>query len=389
MPERPPPTKVRCTYPTCKLFFKSEEEMKKHKSSSEEHEYCTRCDEDCEDEERLLIHKIRSERHIICPICGIEFNSEGGRDAHIRQNHRAAQSLPCHGCKVKFKSASGLMNHIERNKCPRISRIRLIQEQSKKFMIKEALNDGMGLSLPIIPNQAEQNDPDHEDIDGGVKFNISEAQKREINNREAIANQPNPGQGDPTASVSAMLALKHWPSLGDKAQTGKSVAPSDLMGFSEMSISEIDGKENVIWKGKGAVRSVIESTVPPRPFGVGVPDAGETLRILDNSWDPTRFFNSLTGECECSLESKQCPRCLRLFKTTTALIAHFESASTRCDISDASRYGQIVDELTGGIIQATGYNEDGTVKYESGKLELAQTTTVGKDLRQPIGPQKW
>jgi hypothetical protein len=338
------------------------------------------------------------------------------------------QSLPCSGCNYIFKSAAALMHHIERDECPKISRIRLIQEQSKKFMIKEALNDGMGLSLPIIPNMAGQDDPDPDDMNGGVKIGVSEAGKQEMNNREAIANQPNPDQDDPTSSVSAMLALKHWPSLGENAPKGKSVTPSDLMAFSEMSISGTDGKENVVWKGKAAARLGVESTTPRRPFGVGIPDAGQTLRILDNSWDATKFFNTFTGKyvCTCkqsfavmrdfeehvlmksrAVENKQqvdfqesrlqtltavcsnrCPGCLRIFKTTSALIAHFEAPSARCDINDSQRYGQILDELTGGIIQASGFNEDGTVKYEAGKLEL-NTTTVSKDLRQHSGTQKW
>lgn len=58
--------------------------MKRHKSTAPDHEYCEKCDLDCETEDQLLIHKIKSNKHIVCPVCGIEFGSEGGRDRHIR-----------------------------------------------------------------------------------------------------------------------------------------------------------------------------------------------------------------------------------------------------------------------------------------------------------------
>lgn len=78
----------------------------------------------------------------------------------------------------------------------------------------------------------------------------------------------------------------------------------------------------------------------------------------------------------------RCPGCLRNFKSTAALIAHCESPSTRCDVNTGSRFPQIIDELSGGVIQVAGFNPDGTVKYEAGKLDLTETTVVGTDLRK-------
>jgi hypothetical protein len=49
-------------------------------------------------------------------------------------------------------------------------------------------------------------------------------------------------------------------------------------------------------------------------------------------------------------------------------------------MSGGNYFGQLMDELTGGVIQVAGYNADGTVKYEAGELELQETTTVGVDL---------
>lgn len=66
------------------------------------------------------------------------------------------------------------------------------------------------------------------------------------------------------------------------------------------------------------------------------------------------------------------------------LISHCETSSVRCKINESSRYAQIIDELSGGLIQATGYNEDSTVKYEAGELDLPQTTVIGKDMQMDM-----
>lgn len=77
------PTRVPCTYKECSGVFTSAGEMKRHKAN--EHDYCSRCDEDFQDDEYLLLHKIKSDKHIVCVVCGIDFRSEGGRDLHTRQ----------------------------------------------------------------------------------------------------------------------------------------------------------------------------------------------------------------------------------------------------------------------------------------------------------------
>jgi hypothetical protein len=64
------------------------------------------------------------------------------------------------------------------------------------------------------------------------------------------------------------------------------------------------------------------------------------------------------------------------------VVAHCESSSRRCSINTNSHFGQIIDEVSAGVIQATGYMPDGTVKYEAGKLELTKTTTIGVDLEK-------
>ncbi|KAI9037860.1 putative C2H2 finger domain protein [Aspergillus affinis] len=375
------PSKIRCTYRSCNLFFDSLIEMKRHKIVEAEHDYCRVCDEDFVDEEHLLIHKISSDKHIVCPICGMEYRSEGGRDGHIRQNHRSKQSITCHGCKERFTSASNMMRHIEENKCPVISQFVLLKEKSKKLMIKEALKEGEGSPMPLIPDPAEA-----DDIDGGVKILSIESRRR-----EAILSQPSLVKAGDSGYASAALATRHWSTLGGSSRSSE--LPSDIIDLTGLDISS-NQENQPSWRVKGRVAPTEASVSEIRPFGIATPDAGQTLRLLDARWDPTNFLNSFSGEyvCPCGMKfsaqadfeehvlcksrsknAVQCPRCLRKFKSTAALIAHCESPSTRCDINEGERYGQIIDELTGGVIQAVGYNDDGTVKYGAGRLDLPKT----------------
>lgn len=203
----------------------------------------------------------------------------------LLQNHRAEQELVCHGCKDFFKSASGLMRHIEDNECSVISQTRLLQEKTKKLMIKEALKAGEGTPMPVVPDPT-----DLDDIDGGVKVD-----RLNTINREAMMHQPKPGQDDPTASVDAMLGLKHWPKLPEKGNA----APGELMSFSDAGSPSKDRKQ-----GSSTV-SEANQQHPSRGglFSGGLPEAGETLRLLDGKWDATKFFNSFTGKYVCICDS--------------------------------------------------------------------------------------
>ncbi|PLB51193.1 putative C2H2 finger domain protein [Aspergillus steynii IBT 23096] len=385
------PTKVPCTYSSCLQTFDSVMQMQRHKIIDINHEYCKTCDEDFDDEETFLIHRIKSDKHIVCPICGLNFRSEGGRDGHIRQNHHTQQLLTCHGCKEKFRSASGLMRHLEADECPYISQGVILKQKSQKLMIKEALKAGEGSPMPLIPDPAEA-----DDVDGGVKVK-SLAEK----NREAMTNQPFAVNASSAAHASADLATQHWPALSGSNND----LPRDLMSLSGLEISSSQGKDKSAWKSNAREGPALGGSSLPgdRPFGISLPNAGQTLRLMDEHWQATNFLNSFSGQYVCPCGSSfsqrdefeehvlqksrskrvvQCPNCLRRFKTTAALIAHCESPSTRCDINNGDKYGQIIDELTGGLIQAVGYHADGTVKYEAGKFDLPKSTTVGVNLRE-------
>ncbi|KAL2864509.1 putative C2H2 finger domain protein [Aspergillus lucknowensis] len=397
--EPKPPPKIHCTYPNCSSVFSTINEMNKHKRTDPEHEYCAKCDLDFETQEQLLIHMIKTKKHIVCPVCGIEYQSEGGRDAHIRLFHRTAQNLVCYGCKMTFRSASGLMRHIENGECPEITQDQLQFEQSKRILLKEALDVASTVGLPL-PRAEEGSGSDNEEA-GGVPITQSLLEA----NREAMANQPMFGGNDEDTTVSTQLVDKHWPKLARQGDTGLEDAMSDLMVFTQTSTSKNrDGdQESTSWKGKGRELSIAGSELTYRSHSTTVstiepPDPAIQLRQMYKDWKPENFFDPFTGEyvCACGKRCRtekafeqhvlsknkgnrrmQCPGCLRTFKSTAALIAHCESSSTRCDVNEGNQYAQIIDEVSGGMIRMVGYNEDGTQKYEAGEVELKKTVTIG------------
>jgi hypothetical protein len=80
-----PINEVKCTYKDCTISFDTEKEMKAHKKNSELHDYCVKCDEDCDSFDDLAMHKaLRPDNHgKACRICGQEFKSSSGLKRHI------------------------------------------------------------------------------------------------------------------------------------------------------------------------------------------------------------------------------------------------------------------------------------------------------------------
>lgn len=63
--------------------------------------------------------------------------------------------------------------------------------------------------------------------------------------------------------------------------------------------------------------------------------------------------------------SVQCPSCLKRFKTTTALVAHAESGSTKCDLRNSAEFDKVMRDITAGLIKVDGTWSDGSHKYSA------------------------
>jgi hypothetical protein len=61
-----------------------------------------------------------------------------------------------------------------------------------------------------------------------------------------------------------------------------------------------------------------------------------------------------------------------------------ESASLRCRVRERDDFGQIVDDITGGVVEAVGYYADGSVKYAtvSGGMDKTRKEKLKLDLNK-------
>lgn len=78
-------SRIKCSYESCGLVFDTEKDMRSHKKYSDEHDYCSRCNEDFESFDDYVQHKItRPDQHNkACRVCGEEFKSKSGLTRHI------------------------------------------------------------------------------------------------------------------------------------------------------------------------------------------------------------------------------------------------------------------------------------------------------------------
>lgn len=150
--------------------------------------------------------------------------------------------------------------------------------------------------------------------------------------------------------------------------------------------------------------SILSENVPPPSVRAADPDpAAGYKRIIsmpahsiitsNSTQDRERFWDAIRQEYICpgekcrrtfkgALEFQKhllssahvggqvvCPSCLKRFATTTAWVAHCESASKRCDIWNSSDFNNVMREITGGVLGTRGFMEDGTVQYVAPKIE--------------------
>ncbi len=61
----------------------------------------------------------------------------------------------------------------------------------------------------------------------------------------------------------------------------------------------------------------------------------------------------------------RCLKCLKVFKSPVALIAHMESGSERCRMRDTQSFGYVLHVVSGGFLGVQGRHTDGTIKIEA------------------------
>ena len=142
-----PIRRFKCTYKDCDMSFDTEKIMKNHKKHSDEHEYCSKCDEDFDSYEAYAMHKVSRpyEHGKACSICGDEFKSKEGLQRHIELTHKVDQKLVCIGCKKAFYRACLLIEHLEFGHCSVISASQFQGHVVHKHLITELLSNNRAL----------------------------------------------------------------------------------------------------------------------------------------------------------------------------------------------------------------------------------------------------
>ncbi|KAI7707457.1 hypothetical protein KC353_g11625 [Hortaea werneckii] len=164
---------VKCTYPTCEKTFDCQKDMKRHKLYDPDHDYCKRCDVDCDSYDDLTQHKVSmmadfwadkdrkpgdSPAHITCEFCGMDFKSFGGRRKHREQFHVADQSIYCpakdDGCHLLFTRAAHMIAHLEHGECAVIGAYEFRASIVHKHVVKQIMENPEEFAHNLQVNKA-------------------------------------------------------------------------------------------------------------------------------------------------------------------------------------------------------------------------------------------
>ncbi|PGH03644.1 hypothetical protein GX51_03908 [Blastomyces parvus] len=398
--------RIVCTFENCNRTFATQKELRKHKIEFSDHEYCARCDLDFEDERELFAHKLESNKHIACPSCGEEFKSEGGKNTHFAQFHRANQEMVCHFCKAKFSRAHAYMCHIENDQCPSFSAERYREQRVKKEALRTVLSralgpdEGLGLAGSSITSS----------IDGGVGLSLLDRGETVSTSGESSKPGDTASSRRDSAAISTQLrGMSLWPAPGEEQEVAMDPEEQVLMAYSEAGYGRDDegarssfrtnnsgppsstrvkhgpliDVDETASKASDNTWGTWESKFAPLPM----PRESETGEKREQEpWSPARFFSPAMGKwvcvCDKLFDSEKefeghiksgihmggvfrCPGCLRMFKTSAALTAHCESATVRCEVNKDENYARIMDEISAGLIEPDGENEDGSIRYKT------------------------
>ncbi|KAF2462069.1 hypothetical protein BDY21DRAFT_368206 [Lineolata rhizophorae] len=134
-----------CPHPGCAASFEHSKLLAIHLRESPIHEYCRKCRCSFADWDEFVAHKASAPRdkHISCGFCGKDFQTVGGRDRHLQQEHPVSQNLSCPApdCPLVFNRASALVYHLEMGCCSQISAWQFRGRVQHKAMVQTLLRN--------------------------------------------------------------------------------------------------------------------------------------------------------------------------------------------------------------------------------------------------------
>ncbi|KAJ5257017.1 C2H2 finger domain protein [Penicillium angulare] len=409
-PERKGPPTIECPYEQCPRLFYTQEALREHKQSEPTHPYCFQCKTDFATRAELFLHKLSSPKHHACPICSLDFRSRGGRDVHIRSNHRPEQEIECTGCGRFFKAASTLIKHIECNDCPEIRISRMLLEQHRREQVHSGLHqlamegpmtgsfDPLSKNTVAVPAGAiDQPIPAKEPDDDPplIEFS-SDSEGSPVNTKKTPSTTTGKKQNEKGKGKGRRFEASKKPSspqpLRIASQNMRHLTLDEIL-LQALKLDEEGCPVNpdaVFPSEPNELVSYEEATEDPLPsgtqsdgqgnFGVPLMPISELLRDRLPGWESNMFFDANRGEfvCACgwgtvnvaefeyhvAMEKRwitvtQCPECGKVFSSTAALVAHMEQVRSRCRIRDTKDFARIMGDVTGGLVQIRGELPDG------------------------------
>ncbi|KAF2239037.1 hypothetical protein EV356DRAFT_573064 [Viridothelium virens] len=385
--------KILCTYLNCNEVFEDETMMKRHKVSSNNHDYCRKCDIDFPDYDSHLSHRVESDKHITCDRCGQDFGSKSGLTRHKKQSHQIDQDIVCKDCNAKFTRAAAYVRHIEDGHCRKNinSHHQLEANKQHKYIVRKILenpeqfNFKVGARPGVDTTNFEDNTGDEDtETNGGVSiesaFEEDEEQKRVT--FESLC---------PTRPVVDLMSFDDQDESQQKASPKSQwPTPAEAAGLDGDSVTD-PHVANAIKSLQEWEAALAFKDEEHRLSNEGNLMQFENARIYNpdsRAYDPYRFWDTQLQAFRCpypdcettksrSLNSAQeitqhmvdehtvnrirCPKCFHNFDTSAALIAHCEAPTGRCRISDTREFGQLVDHVTGGfliLLKKEGENEE-------------------------------
>ncbi|KAL1619798.1 hypothetical protein SLS54_006394 [Diplodia seriata] len=394
----------RCPKPDCGATFESDKACRKHCVAEDDHDYCKKCDYLAKDWDDLTHHKATSPIvHLCCKFCGQDFKSSSGRDRHIKQLHPVDQDIRCIGCDEHFVRAAALIEHLEFDHCSKISAQQFKSNIQHKHMVNKILNDPDAVTSKLFDFNVNDTD-----TSGGIT--LSKAASLLDEERGGSVIKPLKPRSQ-SRDHDAPHVGERWPSLPSNGRDSPKGRDSSNLSSSmaRLSVSGSSGgvrlpsslSDSTARPSENGSQAWTESRASEKLFAgaqktplssewdaalkareMEYESANSTNMLMQRYWDPThkdynpeRFFNPVIEMYSCpfpqcdenftepymlefhintehGISQQRCPQCLKLFKSTTALVAHCEAPTSECGISRSDRFGQAIDQFSGGFLGA-------------------------------------
>ncbi|KAJ9639164.1 hypothetical protein H2204_004073 [Knufia peltigerae] len=418
--------KIKCTYEDCFRHFESQSSMITHKIKDIKHCYCKLCDLDFPDDMHLFIHQLGTPAHICCPVCALEFKSIAGRDRHVEQSlMQHIENDECDVIRLRDFQMQRAEKQLQKDTWMKetepydfTSPVQSRLADAASLMDDEAAGDADGGVSLVQPRDGRRIStlPEQHFPPSGTDPTRGQGTtaKSQLTTSNLLKNN------DPTKDM-AGLTLSHHHQLRPQAPAWDSYAaaaavPEPTPGENAANIRDwlgsVNSKTNPPSDNHSEVASIYDRKSPesvvsenyiPQSLRAGSIPAGGIRRVItmpahsiitstggiefEKYWDSLRQEYVCPGE-KClrafkgQLDFKNhllsaahvggqvtCPSCLKKFATTTAWVAHCESASKRCDIRKSADFNNVMREITGGILGTSGFLGDGSVRYVAPRIE--------------------